>query len=150
MRVTDHTLGGTIILGALLMGYRTLQLPGGAPGLYGPAVFPLIISVALAGTGAALALRSLTQKTQRDVSSAEQPKWLQGATVVGALCFAMVCLPYLGFVLTLLPILFFLLLSFGVGALRSAVIGVPCTLAIKVVFTQILAVPLPVSPFLPL
>lgn len=151
MRVADQTLGLAIILGAGVMAYAALQLPGGAPGDFGPDLFPLIIAGGGALSGLALILRDRAARA----SSAPRPtlpklRWAQGLSVVVALVFALIALPVLGFVLTILPVLILVLAAFGAGVLRAVLVAVLCTAAIKLVFTQVLAVPLPVAPFFPL
>ncbi len=140
----------TLIVAAAIMGYLATGLPGGAPGNYGPEVFPLIISTIAVLNGLGLVARKAHQGvTSPDGAGEENLTWVNGIAVVGSLVYAIYAMPAFGYFFTVFPILVLLMAVFRCRWIGILPIAFVSTIAIKHAFVDLLAVPLPSAAFMP-
>ncbi len=142
MRYADALLGaGVIILGvaAFLETLRFPEMPGGMPG---PALFPRILSVLLAGFGLPLLLRA--RRPAEDAALAfSRVAVLKGAGILLGIVAYIVLVERLGFILTAGVILTGMMLMLGVRARTALPVSAGLVLFIVLLFQQLLRVPLP-------
>ncbi|MBO0347044.1 tripartite tricarboxylate transporter TctB family protein [Roseibium sp. CAU 1637] len=150
MRVTDRTLGLVFVIAALIMGFMATRLPGGAPGNYGPDVFPILLSIFAILTGIGLIVRnSANQGTLKPLVRRVRLDWVRGAAVIASPIYAIVAMPTFGYSLTIFPVLVLLMAVFRCRLIIILPVAALCTIAIKYAFINVLSVPLPTATFLP-
>jgi putative tricarboxylic transport membrane protein len=146
VKVNDAVVGAALVALAVailvhIQGYPLI--PGQK---YGPALFPGVIAVGLAVTGALLVRRG----ARHGLPLASGGAWLRGparATNFVAVClvlaFYAAFAETLGFFITGTACLLALFLKLGVRAARAVVIAVVATFVIHFLFYKLLRVPLP-------
>jgi putative tricarboxylic transport membrane protein len=110
----------------------------------GGGFLPLVTGLMIAGCGLALLLRAAPQP--QGIWPAFSV-WLRMGLIVGGLAAITLLMPYLGFILTVMPIMVVLIQavdrrSWWTAVLTSAI----ATLSIYVLFTRLLAIALPRGP----
>jgi putative tricarboxylic transport membrane protein len=148
MRFNSAVFGVVLLLfSAAMMAYtRTFpEMPGQD---YGPALFPLLIGIALSICGVLLVFQGI--RSRRNVPLVVLGDWayeprqrVNFALVVAALIFYIAVSEYLGFVPTAFVILAVLLVRFGTPLVTSLSVAAAATLVIHTLFARFLLVPLP-------
>ncbi|PWV97763.1 tripartite tricarboxylate transporter TctB family protein [Hoeflea marina] len=147
MRLPDDVLGMLLLVVAGGYAAMALALPGGAPGDYGPEVFPLLISTLTAAASLSLVFRGLRARRAASMPAVREPRnWLQGAAICAAILAVVFVMPILGFALTICPILFLIFCMLGVRIRVAVLISILATFAIQLIFGTYLLVPLPNGP----
>lgn len=152
---------------AVLVHVRSFpELPGGQPG---PALFPGIIGALMVVFGVALGAQSLRrsrtdgagscgpgskQATGDDMAGGDAPTPLSrrrasgnALAMLGAIAVYILVADLLGFALTMLLLLAALMLQLGTRPVVAVGAAVVTTLAMSLIFRQLLLVPLPTGPF---
>ncbi len=148
MRFNSAVFGVVLLLfSAAMMAYtRTFpEMPGQD---YGPALFPLLIGIALSICGVLLVFQGI--RSRRNVPLVVLGDWaheprqrVNFALVVAALIFYIAVSEYLGFVPTAFVILAVLLVRFGTPLVTSLSVAAAATLVVHTLFARFLLVPLP-------
>lgn len=132
-------LGSYVFLAA-----RTFpNLSGGYPG---PGLFPQLLGVLLAFSGAGLVVNAVLQGAlfrRAPLIRASRQEKISALFVVLAVVLYILVVEQLGFVPLTLLILGGLMLKLGVSARWSALLGIALTLLLYVLFGRLLRVPLP-------
>jgi putative tricarboxylic transport membrane protein len=153
MKVSDTIFGAIFVTLGLLVLWSASGLPN-IPGQdVGPAAFPSLLAVLLAGCGALLAVRGV--KTPAGPGPAG-PGWIafdpwtrswphlrNALTLIAGLVFYVLCSETLGFHICAILILTALLLSLQVGLPQALVVATGATLVVHLIFYKGLKVPLP-------
>lgn len=148
MRFNSAVFGAALLLFAAAMMAHTRTFPEMPGQDYGPALFPLMIGVALSVCGVMLVFQGI--RSRRDVPLMQLGDWayaprqrLNFALVVASLVFYITASNYLGFVPTAFVILAVLLFRFGTPLVASISVAAATTLVIHTLFARFLLVPLP-------
>lgn len=153
MRLSDGLIGAGFVMAGAAVFATTLGFPrqeGGAPG---PALFPQVLAVLMAGFGACLAVPVVVRRASRATEALESSRTpgrrgvLNALAVFAGIIAFMLLAPWLGFLLTTAAILFGLTWWLGSPALRAALASVGLTLFVYVIFGKVLRVPLPLGLF---
>jgi putative tricarboxylic transport membrane protein len=156
VRVNDAVSGAALVLFALAMIWYTRTFPEMPGQHFGPALFPVLIGIALLLTGAILIVSGLVRlRTEPLFSGAawlrSGPHLINFVAIVGGLLLYILISDRLGFIPTALLLLFGWLLLFRRGRpLSSLVIALAVTLAVDYLFSELLLVPLPLGVLQPL
>ncbi|MFQ5972906.1 MAG: tripartite tricarboxylate transporter TctB family protein, partial [Alphaproteobacteria bacterium] len=148
MRFNNAVFGVVLLLfsAAMMAHARTFpEMPGQD---YGPALFPVLIGVALSICGILLLFQGIRSRHSAPLAvlgdwAYEPRQRLNFALVVAALIFYITASDYLGFIPTSFLILAILLFRFGASLLTSASVAAAVTLVIHTLFARFLLVPLP-------
>lgn len=146
MRVNDALLGSFLVLLAIALIIHAQTFPNVPGQQYGAAVFPTLVAVGFLATGALLIVSGLRAKAPlvEWASWARERHGLRNVVVTAlAVVFYIVASEWLGFMLTMAPILIVLLRLFRVRWITSIPVAVATTLVIQYVFGNWLYVPLP-------
>ena len=148
MRFNSAVFGAALLLFAAAMMAHTRSFPEMPGQDYGPALFPLLIGVALSICGVLLVFQGIASR--RDVPLMRLGGWAYAprqrvnfALVVLALVFYILASNHLGFVPTAFVILAVLLFRFGTPLVASVSVAAAATLVIHTLFARFLLVPLP-------
>jgi len=156
VRLNDAVSGVVLVLFALAIILYARTFPAMPGQNYGPALFPTLIGIGLALSGAILIVGGL--RRLRTEPLIDGGTWLRSrrhlasflAVTLGLLLYILVS-DWLGFILTALPLLFgWLLLFRGGKPLSSLAIALAVTLVVDYAFSQLLLVPLPLGLLQPL
>jgi putative tricarboxylic transport membrane protein len=151
MKVNDAVLGAVLVLFAAAMIWHTRTFPAMPGQDYGPALFPVLIGIAMIIAGAALIAGGIARRrTEPWFGGAD---WLRSRrhilnfmAIAGGLLLYILISDRLGFVLTGGPLLFvWLVLLRGGRPLSALAISIAVTLAVDYAFTRLLLVPLPLG-----
>lgn len=146
MRLNDAITGVLLIVFAAVLAFWSRSFPDIPGQQYGAAVFPTLIAAGLAGSGALLIVSGIRHGDPA-VAWADWARERHGlrnvVVTVAAILFYIVAADWLGFILTMAPILLVLLRLFGVPWLVSIATAIVVTLAVHYVFVHHLYVPLP-------
>lgn len=156
MRIGDGGFGIFLILAAAGVLWHVRSFPSLPGHFYGPGFFPTIILVCLLACGVMLVARA-ARATSRGGFTMAAPSWRaapQGAISVGMLVVAILAFFFLGEAIGFQPIAFATLLTFylwlGRGVLQSLGLAVAFTVALELLFRELLRVPIPSASFLPI
>ena len=146
MRVNDAITGAVLIVLAAVIAFWSRSFPDIPGQQYGAAVFPTLVAAGLAGSGVLLIVAGLREHAPA-IAWADWARERHGrrnvVVTVGAIVFYIVAAKWLGFILTMAPILLILLRILGVGWIASIVLAIVVTLVIHYLFVNELYVPLP-------
>ncbi|MBI3002843.1 MAG: tripartite tricarboxylate transporter TctB family protein [candidate division NC10 bacterium] len=144
MLTTDRLAGLLLLLFSLAVMWETRVLPLGSFHQPGPGYMPMLLAVALAATSILVALGGGGAPPTR---SLEWPETRHAVAILGACAFAALALERLGYRLTVL-----LLLAFLLGAVERRRPALVATMALGLavgtffLFSNLLKVPLPRGP----
>ena len=146
MRLNDAIIGAALIVLAAALAFWSRTFPDIPGQQYGAAVFPTLIAASLAGSGLLL-IASGIRKGGPIIAWADWARERHGfrnvVVTVAAILFYILAAEWLGFILTMTPILLILLRLLGVGWPTSVATAVLVTLAVQYLFVNQLYVPLP-------
>lgn len=146
MRVNDAVTGAVLIALAALLAFWSQSFPDIPGQQYGAAVFPTLIAAGLAGSGILLVASGIRHGGPA-VAWADWARERHGlrnvVVTLAAIFFYILAAEWLGFILTMVPILVVMLRLLGVGWLTSVATAVLVTFAIHYLFVNQLYVPLP-------
>jgi putative tricarboxylic transport membrane protein len=114
----------------------------------GPALFPTLIAIGLAGGGVILIVRGWRQRARIPVIQwdawVQSPRHVAGfMAVIGSVAFYLAAVDRLGFLLTSFTLLVVLFRVFGVAWSRAFAVSAVASFAIHFAFYKLLRVPLP-------
>lgn len=151
MRLADRVSGAVVIAGAALLLWAAQGLPGMPGQRFGPATFPTLIGMVMAAAGAVIAMRSWLRDREEpwlnlgelahDRRAQASVLWLLGGLALMLMLWRPLGFPLLGGAYAA-----GLMLILGVTPLRALFWSVMPALAIHLVFTRLLLVPLPPGP----
>ncbi|MBT3359681.1 MAG: tripartite tricarboxylate transporter TctB family protein [Rhodospirillales bacterium] len=149
MRFNDAITGLVLLLfGAAVTIHSQLNFPGLPGQNYGPAFFPTIIGVGLAGCGVILIIQGILKR--HEVPLVVVGEWARSprhrtnlALILASLLFYILVVDFLGFVITSLAITVLMMVRFGVRPLNALFMATGSTLIIHTFFYKFLLVPLP-------
>ena len=146
MRLNDAITGAVLIALAAALAFWSQSFPDIPGQQYGAAVFPTLIAAGLAGSGILLVASGIRHGSPA-VAWADWARERHGlrnvVVTVAAILFYILAAEWLGFILTMAPILLLLLRLLGVGWLTSIATSILVTFAIHYLFVNQLYVPLP-------
>ncbi|MFD1883364.1 tripartite tricarboxylate transporter TctB family protein [Paracoccus pacificus] len=155
MKLHDALLGLIFVALGLALAAYSFSLPTPRHLTYGPGLFPRLMGVGMALSGAAMAVSALLARTPQPW--VQMPDWIGqrslalSVIIVPAACIAYLLIsPFLGFFLTgtiLLSVLFALA---GNGIPRSVAVALAVAAGATMLFASILHVPLPWGPLAPI
>jgi hypothetical protein len=141
---TDRISGGVLILLGLSVVWESRKYPLGTFHLPGPAFAPVLLALLLLGFGALLVI---TASRAPRLSSVSWTEWRHALAIVAASVFAVFALERLGYRLTVLLVLAFLI---GIverrGWMQTLVFSVGLAFGSFFLFYTLLRVPLPEGP----
>jgi hypothetical protein len=144
MLKADRTAGAALVLLALGVLFESRALPLGSLRTPGPAYMPVVLALLLLGFGTLLTARG---GRAVPLAAAGWADWRHAVAILGSCVFAALALERIGYRLTIVLILAFLL---GVMERRHPLITVAFALALALgsflLFATILRVPLPRGP----
>lgn len=144
MRTVDRAAGAALALLALGVLIESRKLPFGTLGNPGPAWMPVVLALTLLGFGLVLLVTGGASPGLAEVGWAE---WKHAVAILGTCAFAALFLERLGYRLTIMAVLLFLV---GVVERRGLVLTLTLSLALALgsflVFDTLLRVPLPRGP----
>jgi len=145
MLTTDRVAGLALLLLALVTAFETRRLPLGSLHNPGPGYMPMLLAVILGGLGLLVALRGATSP------SLESLRWLEirhAIAILGGCAFAALALERLGYRLTVLILVAFLLgWMERKHLLVTTAMAVGLSLGSFYLFSNLLRVPLPRGPW---
>ncbi|MBL6946438.1 MAG: tripartite tricarboxylate transporter TctB family protein [Rhodospirillales bacterium] len=149
MRFNNAITGMVLLLfGGAVTIHSQLSFPGLPGQNYGPAFFPSIIGVAMAGCGVILIVQGILRR--REVPLVVLGEWAKSprhrnnlAIILACLLFYILVVDFLGFVPTSLAITMLMMVRFGVRPLNALALAAGSTLIIHTFFYKFLLVPLP-------
>ena len=146
MRVNDALLGALLVVFAAALALFAQTFPNVPGQQYGASVFPTLIAVGFFSTGVLLIVSGMRARGPI-VSWADWARERHGlrnvVVTILAVLFYILASEWLGFMLTMAPILLALLRLFGVGWVMSIVVAITMTLVVQYAFGSWLYVPLP-------
>lgn len=148
MRLADGLSGGVVVSGAALLLWAATGLPDMPGQRFGPATFPTLIGLAMGAAGLVILWRGRSERPLFDIGTLGHDRRAQAAVLwlLGGLLLMLVLWRPLGFPLLAAAYCGGLMLILGVRP-RSAVFWASAvTLAVHLVFTRLLLVPLPAGP----
>lgn len=148
MRVSDSVLGGALVVFAIVLAAYAQTFPDIPGQQYGAALFPTVVALGFAGCGLVLAVRGWGASAP----AFSRSEWSRRPYAVPAVLAAVLAMAvyiavskWIGF----LPVMFaFLLVMFALFRVRwpiAIVTAALATLAIDVIFSDFLLVPLPLG-----
>jgi hypothetical protein len=141
---TDRAAGSALVAVGLIAFWQGLALPLGTLQRPGPAYMPVLLALLLVAFGLAVAALGGRAPALRSVGWSE---WRHAAAILGAAAFAAGAIERLGYRLTMVAVLAFLLL---VVERQRWAIGLAVTIAVAggtyLLFNTLLKVPLPRGP----
>jgi hypothetical protein len=141
----DRVAGLALAALAAAVAAESLRYPVGTVREPGPAFFPLVLALALAGFGLLTAAAGGRSVPLRALGWGE---WRHAAAILGAAAFAALALERLGYRLTLIVLLAVLLGAVERrGLLLTAAVALGLALGSFYLFDTLLRVPLPRGPF---
>lgn len=144
MLKTETISGSALILFSLLLIWESRNLPFGTFRQPGPAYLPVILATLLLLVGVALIFRS---KRAPLLSSIRWTEWRHAVAILAACCFSVFAIERLGYRLTVLLILLFLVKVVEKrGWTLSLVFAVTLAFGSFFLFYTMLRVPLPEGP----
>ena len=145
MFTTDRVAGAALLLLALITAWETRKLPLGSLHNPGPGYMPMLLAIILGGLGVLVALRG---GKAPPLASLEWLEAKHAVAIFGGCAFAALGLERLGYRLTVIILLAFLL---GVmerkRLIATALFAVGLSLGSFYLFYSLLKVPLPRGPF---
>jgi Tripartite tricarboxylate transporter TctB family len=144
MLTLDRVAGGALVVlaGGVLIESRVLPL--GSLRNPGPAYMPVLLALLLLGFGVLLALR----RGESSARSATWSDWRHAVAILAACAFAALALERLGYRLTILIVLVFLLAVVERrGWLVTSLFAMALAFGSFFLFSTVLRVPLPLGPF---
>jgi putative tricarboxylic transport membrane protein len=145
MLTVDRVAGAALVALAVFVLWQSRALPLGTLGNPGPAFMPVVLALLLLAGGVALA--ALGGSAAR-VGTLGFHEWRHALAIVGACGFAALALERLGYRLTILAVLLFLLAVVErKRPLAALVFAVAFAAGTFILFDRILRVPLPRGPF---
>jgi len=149
MRFNDVFIGVVLLLfGGAVTIHSQLSFPGLPGQEYGPAFFPSIIGVALAGCGVILIVQGIPKR--HEVPLVALGEWAKSphhrtnlVIILGCLLFYILAVDFLGFVPTSVAIMTLLMVRFRVRLMNALAMAIASTLVIHLFFYKFLLVPLP-------
>jgi putative tricarboxylic transport membrane protein len=146
MRLNDALIGLALLAFAAALAIYSQTFPPIPGQQYGAAVFPTLIAAGFAGSGLLLILSGLRQHAPL-VAWADWARERHGlrnvVVTVAAILVYILASERLGFILTMIPILFLMLRLFAVSWVTSIAVAVLVTFLIQYIFGEFLYVPLP-------
>ena len=146
MRLNDAITGAVLLLFAAALAFWSQSFPDIPGQQYGAAVFPTLIAAGLAASGI-LMIVSGVRTGGPAIAWADWARERHGLrnvlVTVAAILFYIVAADWLGFMLTMAPILVVMFRLLGVGWGASIALAVVATLAVQYLFGSMLYVPLP-------
>jgi putative tricarboxylic transport membrane protein len=151
LRLADALTGGAVLCGAALLLWQAALLPPMPGQRFGPATFPTLIALVMGAAGAVIMVRGI--RTRQGSALAEigplgQDRRAQAAflwLVLGLVAMIVLWRP-VGFPLLASGYSLGLMLILGVGPLRALLWSSGAALAVHLLFTRLLLVPLPPGP----
>jgi putative tricarboxylic transport membrane protein len=147
MRLNDTLWGLLLVLFGAGVAFHARTFPAPAGHAVGPGLFPCLIGVGLALSGALLLWSGRTQRgaprLQLEDWTREPRRFRNGVLVIGALIFYALAVDTMGFFVTAFVFLAALFLAFGVRARFVVPIAVVVALGLHLAFYTLLRVPLP-------
>ena len=146
MRVSDTTIGLSLIIFACAVLVHVQSFPELDNGYPGPALFPSVLSVLFIFCGIGLISQGIRKREKIlkfDFESVNLAGWINIAFVLGAIVCYIFFSDYIGFLIFSFIILMILMKWLKVSTLLSLVMSVSVTLAIYLLFAKVLLVPLP-------
>ena len=147
MRLNDTFSGVLLLIAGIVVGFLAGTFPETAEQKIGPGLFPGLIGVGMALSGAVLAWSGRKVRDARWLTLEEwvaEPRMaLNAALVVGALIFYALAVDTMGFFITAFVFLAVLFLAFGVSRRWIVPLAVVVTLGLHFAFYSLLRVPLP-------
>lgn len=145
MLTTDRVAGGALALFALVVLVESRKLPLGTLRTPGPAYMPVALALMLLLCGIVVLVLGVRAPALSGVGWAE---WRHAVAILGACAFAALALERLGYRLTLVLVLAFLVgLVERRGLLQTAAFALGLALGSHYLFDTLLRVPLPRGPF---
>lgn len=145
MLTRDRVAGSALVLLAVVTAWETRRLPLGTLHNPGPAYMPLLLALLLAALGALVALRGGASPR---VAALRWPEAAHAVAILAGCAFAAVTLERLGYRLTVIVLLAFLL---GVMERKRPAVVVAVALGLSFssffLFSNLLKVPLPRGPW---
>ncbi len=151
MRLADALTGGVVLCGAALLLWQAQGLPPMPGQRFGPSTFPTLIAVVMGGAGLlilARGLRSLAGTALVEIGPLGSDRRAQLAflwLLLGLVAMLVLWRP-VGFPLLAAGYSLGLMLILGVGTLRAVLWSGGTALAVHLLFTRLLLVPLPPGP----
>jgi putative tricarboxylic transport membrane protein len=148
MKISDTIFGAAFVVLAFLVLWSASGLPN-IPGQdVGPAAFPSVLAIILAGCGALLTVRGLKQRPVQgwiafDPWTRSWPHLQNFSVLIAGLVFYILCSETLGFHLCAIIILTALFLSLRIHLLNAPAVAIGATFVVHLIFYKGLRVPLP-------
>ena len=147
MRLNDTFSGLLLVIFGIAVAISAASFPATAGQTIGPGLFPALVGVGLALSGAVLAWSGRTVRSGQWLTLEEwvaEPRMiLNAALVVGALIAYALVVDTVGFFVTAFVFLAILFLAFGVNRRWIAPLAAMVTLGLHFAFYSLLRVPLP-------
>ncbi|MBI4588977.1 MAG: tripartite tricarboxylate transporter TctB family protein [Candidatus Rokubacteria bacterium] len=145
MLTRDRVAGSALVLLALVTAWETRRLPLGTLHTPGPGYMPMVLAIVLGGLGVLVALRGGKSPL---LGSLRWPEAAHAVAILLGCAFAALALERLGYRLTVIALLVFLL---GVMERKRPAVVAAVALGISLgsffLFSGLLKVPLPRSPW---
>lgn len=143
--------GGMIVVavGVAILFY-VRDFPTLPSGELGPALFPGIIGGLMVLLGAILVARWIKNR-KKDPTSTKEPAivhwrgWVNAGFILGAIIFYLLAADFLGFLTTVIVMNSLLMYRLGAKAWMAIVAGIVSAVAIWLIFSKVLLVPLPLG-----
>lgn len=151
MRLADALTGGAVLSGAALLLWQAQALPPMPGQRFGPSTFPTLIAIVMGGAGLVIlarGLRSLAGTRLVEIGPLAHDRRTQAAClwlVLGLLAMLLLWRP-VGFPLLASTYSLGLMLILGVRPLKAILWSTGTALAVHLLFTRLLLVPLPPGP----
>ncbi len=145
MLTTDRVSGSALVLFSLLVIWESRLLPLGTFRQPGPAYVPVFLASLLLIFGLCLVV---TARRAPLLSSISWSEWRHALAILGACIFSVVAIERLGYRLTMLLMLGFLIkIMEGRGWMQTIAFSLTMALGTFFLFYTLLRVPLPLGPF---
>lgn len=148
MRLADSLSGGVVVAGAALLLWAASGLPAMPGQRFGPATFPTLIAIAMGTAGLVVLWRGRAERPLFSVGTLGHDRRVQAAVLwlLGGLVLLLVLWRPAGFPLLAAVYSGGLMLILGVRPLPAVFWACAVAIAVHLVFTRLLLVPLPAGP----
>lgn len=146
MRVSNTAIGSLAIVFGLWVIWYAKDFPKLEKGYPGPSLFPMVLAVLFIAAGIVLIfqdIRSRSKILKFDAGDLSRAHLINIGLILGAVLFYILLSDFLGFQLTSVIILFFLMKRLRVSNAWALTMACGVTFGIYVLFAKMLLVPLP-------
>jgi putative tricarboxylic transport membrane protein len=147
MKFSDVINGTLVMIAGIAIFLEARTFPAVPGQRFGASFFPSVVGGVLAFAGLALALSAVLRGEYKPYATA--PEWIQSRKklfsfilIILSVLFYIFAVEYIGFIVTIILIVFGLQVWLGAGKVRSMLVAIGSSLVFYMIFSVLLRVPL--------